>query len=134
MTQTFGRRGSSPAPARIPLPPTPTLGRAEAEPDPRVAALLAAARHDRGLAPDELELGEYLARRERAIGLWRTLAIAGVCAPPAAAYLFGVRGPWLAAVGSLGAVLPPLLTRARRRWAREIEAEARSAQASTSNE
>ena len=97
-------------------------------------ALLEASRHDRGRASDDLELRDYLARREQVIGVWRTLAIAGVCAPPAAAYLFGVRGPALAALGACGALLPPLLTRARKRWAREVEADARAAQASTSNE
>ena len=123
MTQTFGRRATPLAgdPARMTAPapgPPPDVA------DPRLEALAAAARAQRGAAGRDAELRDYAARRQAALGPWRRLAYALTVAPPAAAYLLGVHGLWLAPISLAGLFAPRLLRRARLRWAAELAAEA----------
>lgn len=123
MAQTFGRRAATTA--GVPAGTSaPGLVASPASADPRLEALAAAARAQRGAAGADAELRDYAARRRAALGPWRRLAYGLTVAPPAAAYLLGVHDLWLAPISLASLFAPRLLKRARLRWAAELAAEA----------
>ena len=127
MANSFGRR-SPPASALRPPVEAGVPASRPAIADPRMQALQAAARERTTRSAADDEFAAYSARRQAAIGPWRTAAYGLVAAPPLAAYVLGVHGLWLAPISLAGLLGPRLLKRARLRWAAQVEAEARGAE------
>ena len=120
MAQSFGRRQATPSTPVHPVVQAAATPILVHEADPRLRALAESARASRDPSWADLELRDYAARRHVAIGPWRRLAYALTLAPPAAAYLLGVHGLWLAPISLASLCAPGLLKRARLRWAEEL--------------